>query len=185
MRVLAFALALLPLAGCVATPEEPVEPESTDAGLDAPVPEPAVHEVAHAGTTQPGAFLCAPIDCVGQYAPDHKASWQEKVDGAIVGAALMLTWTAASPATQELLLGIAWRDGESWTYEVATGASPLMLQSETLEIPAGAEVFVYVNPLRCEGDAGVYACASGPAQAFDLAGVLLAVPETPPAASTT
>lgn len=173
MRTPALALlaTTLLLAGCVATPaDEPVDGAAAPAAAAAPLQRVAV---AEKGSTPPGGYLCTPVSgCVGESAPGHESSFLQAVSGRLVGANLTATWAAAAPTSEQLVLGISWKEGDEWKWEVAEGASPLVLSTDSLDVPAGSDVYVYLNSLKCAGGPA-YACAGGPEQEFEIAGDLL------------
>lgn len=180
MRTLAILLAvLLPLgalAGCVDAPVDPAAAD--DAALDggATAAESlTTTPLSHDGVTPTGAAVCSPVTpCQGQYAAGGESSFELKFSGALDAVDIVATWDAASPASADLGLGLAIeRDGE-WTWDIEYGSSPLALQREGLDIPAGSTVYVYVNAHKCS-PTPVAPCVS-PEQAFHLEGTYGALP---------
>lgn len=168
---LAIAATLALLAGCVS--DDPVESAAVD---PTPPAAPAI-DVSFHGETERGAFACAsPLGfCYGVASPGSASSSQELVvEGTLVGVDLTMTWDAVTPATQEMIVGIAYGSGSEWKYLYAYGASPLRLSETGLAIPGEDVEVVYANAYRCASDA----CAST-AQPFDIEGVLHVEPIQP------
>lgn len=138
------------------------------------------------GNTNNGVFACAIVTCEGSDLPGtgEGTSWFEPdINGTLTAAELTLTWSATTPLTAELLLGIAYENDEGdadWIY--AFGTSPLTLTETDLDIPANKVYAIYVNPYRCQGGDPVVACY-GLEQAFTIEGTLIAA--TPPIATAT
>lgn len=131
------------------------------------------------GNTYNGVFACAAVTCQGSDLPTSGSgeTWFEpKLDGKLVGADLTLTWTAATPLTEELLLGIAYeKDDGEMDWIVATGPSPLVLSESGLDLPAETVKFVYVNPYKCQGGPVPVIACYGVEQAFTIEGTLATV----------
>lgn len=96
----------------------------------------------------------------------------------LTGANLTLTWTAASPATEELgfaIMVMATCDGcESPMEEWVEGASPLTLALADLDLALDADHVIHVYVYNAQGgvDAGVAWAGGTPDQAFAVAGDL-------------
>lgn len=160
----------LVFAGCVST-------GATDAPLDESAattlaPAPIVSPFEASGSTFTGVGACVPVFCYGVGAPSEGSDWFEpELEGNLTAVDLTLTWSATTPATEELLLGIAYEtEDEMYDWVYATGASPLVLSKSGLDIPAERIYAIYVNAFRCAGDA-VYGCASAE-QPFSIEGTL-------------
>lgn len=145
MREAAALILVLLLVGCTRAEPPPVEAAaSEEPATDAPAPEttatdlaPASREIPVAldGNTGTSAVLCVagPVgECAFQeVSPGVTGDLFENERGTITGGELVLTWDAASPATQELSIGLMWMGGgdacPSLDLGMATGPSPLTL----------------------------------------------------------
>lgn len=174
MRLTWMLAALLPLSALAGCLDQDVAPAATDlAAADELPPTPARTNVtiAEDGATPTGAAVCSPIaGCHGQWQASEASSFQQRLGGVLDAAELTLTWDAASPATETLMLGIAISEDGEWRFETEQGASPLTLSRAGLDIPADAEVWVYVNAHKCT-PTPVAPCVST-SQPFHLEGVL-------------
>lgn len=164
------------LAGCVddaaapaALADDAAPPETAVILLEVPV--------RHEGTTATGAAVCTPVaPCTGPaLTPVGGTAFEQHRKGVIVAADLTMTWTAASPAAEELGLGIAIGIDGEWSWEYVRGSSPLRLERTGLDIPRAAEVFVYANGFTCT-PTPVAPCVSLP-QEFVIEGTLGTLPE--------
>lgn len=162
-------LVALVSAGCLSTPANEVDLAAEDAAASASVAQTTI-AVAEDGATPLGGGVCLPVGFCYGAARSGEAVFEQRIDGRLTGAHLTLTWDAATPATEELLLGIAYRSGDSYEWVFVQGSSPLVLQEDTLDIPGGSVEALYVSAYRCLG-VMAYACVS-PQQAFHLEGTL-------------
>lgn len=139
------------------------------------------------GNTYNGIFACAAVTCQGSDLPTtgQGSSWFEPdIAGTLIAAELTLTWSATTPLTAELLLGIAYENDEGendWLY--AIGTSPLTLTETNLDIPTNKVNAIYVNPYKCQGTPAPLVACYGIEQAFTIEGTLTTA--TPPTVSAT
>lgn len=168
LRILLLSAILASFVGCVSVAEDATPAASTDATASPPALT-TTTPIAVEGETAPGGGVCVPVRCVFPSSPGSNTVFPVGVSGTITNVSLTLTWEAVSPASEELVLGIAYEgeDGETWEY--AAGPSPLTLALSGLSIPAEGAV-IYVNAYVCQGGDGASACASGPSQAFRIEG---------------
>lgn len=170
--ILILTAALL-LAGCVSGAPDDLAPAAALSPEAAPVMTSV--PIAHEGSTPDAASACAPGFCYGAGRPGSSSWIEPKLDGLLVGANLTLTWEARTPATETLLLGIAYATGaDSWDYVYVRGPSPLVLERTGLAIEGKDVEAVYVNGYRCE----VAVCAST-SQPFTLEGALVLQQDQP------
>lgn len=146
-----------------------------EASAEGAAPTRAVVPFAEEGSTFHGGAVCAPpTGCVGSGLPAPGESWFEpSLSGMLDEAELTLTWSAATPLTEELILGIAYETEDGATdFVTVQGASPLTLAEKDLGIPAGNIQGIYVNAFQCNGALVVWGCASSE-QPFTLEGNLV------------
>lgn len=174
------------LAGCfAAAPEDGVTasgasaddatpadgPATTSPGADpsaTPAPSTSI-PVELQGATRNEAAICAPGSCQGWGLPGLASgeTWfEQELRGTLVAADLTLTWTATTPATTELTLGIAHDHGDGTKIETR-GPSPLTLSQAGLAIPGEKVSAIYVNAYECSANV----CHSVE-QAFSISGTL-------------
>lgn len=161
MRFLALAVAALLLAGC----SDSSEPESdTDAdltsGLDAePAPEaaePARSRVAveldgNLGTWFYACEYQTTGVCQGQQTMAGETDlYLEQPGATLVGAKLTLTWSATSPATDTLGLGLMRMGDNTTLVQNVEGTSPLTINVTDLDLLLDEDnlVHVYVYNVR-------------------------------------
>jgi len=168
----ALVAAALAFAGCVSAPAESEGASLAAASPGASAPRTTV-PFQEQGSTFNGFAVC-PVQgqCVGTGLPNVRSttSWFEVgLSGVLQDVELTLTWQATTPATAELLLGIAFENeaGESdWLY--AYGPSPVVLSESGVGIPADKVHAVYVNAFKCAS----IVCASIE-QPFSIEGTLV------------
>lgn len=160
--------AALALSGCVGAQDDPVEPASTEDAMDSTAPTET--PFAKDGMIGPAAYVCPLVGCVGGE-PMSDRTWDAPFEGTLVAANLTLTWDAMTPATQDLVVGLAHGPADARKYELTSGPSPLELTVDGLTLTKGDDVRVFVwvpTPL-------MVAAASTP-QAFHVEGVLVGAP---------
>ncbi len=161
------------LAGC-ATP-----PSSGDAALDTtPTPASRVEvDLAFDGTLGTGVFACAPIHCHGhELAPGESENLVTPVEGRLRSIELTMTWTAATPATAMLHLGLMIMDqctGCNITMlGSAEGPSPLVITANDLDYGVNEDNWFHYrawNPVT-QAWTPVGGAAATPDQAFSIVG---------------
>lgn len=146
-------------------------PAAEDAAASAAVP------VELEGETGLAAFVCVwavvVSDCEGGLVPvtSVKTWFPQDLDGALQGVDLTMTWDAATPVGEELLLGLAIQRGDKTEWLVESGPSPVRFERSQLDVDAETKVSIYVwTP--CEGELVVWTCATDP-QPFRIEGTLL------------
>lgn len=165
----AILLSISLFSGCLGGPE-PLEAASAPAeemGASLPV----VITVDESGTTGTGAAACTPLGgCVGQMVTGEERVFSPSLTGTLVGVDLVAEWVSTSPETEELLLGVSYKDGDEWAYIYEVGPSPLRLSKSGLDIAAKDFTAFYVNAFKCT-PTPVAACASSDV-AFTVKGTL-------------
>ncbi|HET6405720.1 MAG TPA: hypothetical protein VFH78_13845 [Candidatus Thermoplasmatota archaeon] len=167
MRTTLSLLLLAPLvaAGCVDAPAAAELAAAPDAA--APV-APTATPFAQSGMLGPGAYVCPVVTCAG--VDLSQRGWDADFRGTLVGVNLTLTWDAATPLTEDLVLGIGYGPMDGRSYELVTGSSPLALELADLSLTAKDDVriFVFMPVLVPMGAAMVL-----PPQEFRVEGTLL------------
>ena len=184
LPALVLAVACLAVAGCSGpAPARPAAPVASSASVPAAPASlgaaPVVHTLSWTGQIPDGAWGCAPV--AGCHAYPAAAYGVDDSDdlpaGTVVNGSLTLTWTAATPATATLHLGVLLANGTNETHVApdAGSASPLVFP-----IPAGTAIasgtrlhlWVY-GPYE---EAGPVVAGWSADQAFTLAGSLTVAP---------
>lgn len=153
MRALALILALF-VAGCtsderpseaaVAAPEENVDRAALTNESASLAPVPRSFSFEYEGTTGLwGCWPSGPGSCVGgPGVPPENTFQMQHHQGTPLGVNVTVTWSAASPLTDELSLRIvtAYKDGSQWagwqTRLVVNGTSPLQVSAFDLGVAA-------------------------------------------------
>lgn len=112
------------------------------------------------------AVVCPVVTCVGIHPLASERYFDQKSEGGLVGYDLTLEWTASSPTSERLRLGLAVGEGASRKFEFVEGTSPLTLSGDKFTVGAGKTFEVWVW-LGNHAPVEVYAT---PGQDFTIAG---------------
>lgn len=146
MRGIPLTLAIvsaLALAGCVTGAPEEVDAASAQNALAAATPNAASVPFAFDGSFAPGGTVCPVVTCEG-VGPGNERIAELELKGTLTAVDLVLTWDAATPAMEELRLGVSWGPSDDREYEFVDGASPLALAVSDLAVTADDEPLVWV-----------------------------------------
>lgn len=170
-------VAALLLAGCVNVPAEDVEAASVGAASATAEAQPAPIPVAFDGALGAGAFACAVVVCQGQNVQPSERLFETDAWGANA-VELTMTWDAASPANERLVLGVftcdkseCRSDADLSQLEYVYGASPLTFSLDEIVVPAGETLYVFMNVGPAVASDVVFAQATTP-QEFHIEGTI-------------